>query len=396
MHSHATKTKPPHDHWSVLHLINAFDARYDRDQRRIVCLQRRRGYDVTVVTSRYDDDLKRRNAFFFQQAEEDLSGVKIFHNYSCKLRFSTEQQMVFYLPNLASLRAFDITHVHGLTSYACVLGCLFKRLNQSKLVIRSDLSQAGYEILKNNAVYKSFFFKLLKSMDAVYAYTASEKAILLDVGIPEDYIWVVPIGIELDRFRKRTATDDSDSAVTIGYIGRFDRVKGVHRLVKPLSQVLRECENVRVMFAGPKQDVQYATPILRELSLFPRFSYAGRLSADEVPGFYHGCDIIVIPSLFDTGAIVALEAMASGKAIVASNIRPFNEYLEDGVSGLLVDTEGEIYSSCKQLIKDSDLRARLGRAALQQASNYSDVTMIRKLEEIYTYVTQGGELSAND
>jgi len=388
MRSRAEKNKLPYARWSVLHLINAFDARYDRDQRRIVYLQQSKGYDVSVVTSRYDDDSKRRDAFFFKQAEEDLGGVKIFHNHSCQLRFGTAKPMVLYLPNAASLREFDVTHIHGLTSYSCVLGCFLKRFNQSRLVVRSDLSQAGYRLLKNSAVYRSFFFKLLKSMDAVYTYTASEKAILVDVGIPEDDVWVVPLGIQLDRFRQRTSTDGSESPVTIGYIGRFDRVKGVHRLVNPLSQILRECENVRVVFAGPKQDVQYASLILRQMSLFPSFSYAGSLSSDRTPGFYQGCDIIVIPSLSDTGAIVALEAMASGKAIVASNVRPFSEYLEDGVSGVLVDTEDEIYSSCKQLIEDVELRARLGRAALKTASNYSDATMIRKLEELYAFVTK--------
>jgi glycosyltransferase involved in cell wall biosynthesis len=226
-------------------------------------------------------------------------------------------------------------------------------------------------------------------MDAVYTYTAAEKAILLDVGIPEDRIWVVPLGIQLERFLECTAFVDSGSAVTIGYIGRFDRVKGVHRLVKPLSRILRECANTRVKFAGPKQDIEYATSILREMSLLPSFSYVGSLSSSDTPQFYQGCDIIVVPSLSETGAIVALEAMASGKAIVASNIRPFSEYLEDGVSGLLMENDEEIYSSCKLLIEDDDLRTRLGRAARKRASNYSDVAMIQKLEGIYAYVSGG-------
>lgn len=389
MNNHAKNSSSSSPHWSVLHLINVFDARYERDQRRIVDLQQQRGYDVSVVTSRFDDDLKRRNVLFFQQAEADLRGVKISHNYSCKLPFGNAQPLVFYLPNATSLRAYDVTHVHGLTSYSSVLGCLLKHLNQSRLVTRSDLSQTGHHLLKKSAAYRSFFFKLLTSMDAVYAYTAAEKAILLDVGIPEDRVWVVPLGIQLERFLERTAFDDSGSAVTIGYIGRFNRVKGVHRLVKPLSRILRECANTRVKFAGPKQDIEYATSILREMSLLPSFSYVGSLSSSDTPQFYQGCDIIVVPSLSETGAIVALEAMASGKAIVASNIRPFSEYLEDGVSGLLVENDEEIYSSCKLLIEDDDLRTRLGRAARKRASNYSDVAMIQKLEGIYAYVSGG-------
>jgi glycosyltransferase involved in cell wall biosynthesis len=387
MGNHAKNCSSSQARWSVLHLINVFDARYDRDQRRIVDLQQQRGYDVSVITSRYDDELKRRDALFFQQAEAPLAGVKISHNYSCKIQLVDAHPSVVYLPDPTSLRAYDVTHVHGITSYSSILGCLLKRLNQSRLVTRSDLSQTAYQLLKNSVAYRSCFFKLLKSMDAVYTYTASEKALLLDLGIPGDLVWVVPLGIRLERFRNYTATDESRSMITIGFIGRFDRVKGVHRLVKPLGQILNEYENVRVKFAGPKQDIKYATSILREMSIFSSFSYVGSLGSSETPRFYHGCDIVLVPSLFDTGAIVALEAMASGKAIVASNISPFTEYLKDGESGLLVNNEDEIYSSCKLLIEDADLRTRLGRAARKSASAYSDVAMIEKLEEIYAYVT---------
>jgi len=253
-------------HFSVLHLINAFDARYERDQRLMVDLQHQRGYDVTVVTSRYDDQSCRRGALFFRDAEQQLGGVKIFHTRSCKIR-SGSQPVIIYNPSVELLKPHDITHVHGLTSYSCVLGSLFKKVNRAKLVARSDLSQAGYNLLKNNAVWKSIFFKLFKSIDAVYTYTASEKALLLDLGFPKDGVWVVPLGIQLSRFYRNVSSDNVSLAPTIGYIGRFDPVKGVHRLVAPLSRILREYSHTKVVFAGSKDDVQYADAILDRMSL---------------------------------------------------------------------------------------------------------------------------------
>ena len=254
---------------------------------------------------------------------------------------------------------------------------------------RSDLSQDGYDLLKNNTTWRSIFFKLFKSIDAVYTYTASEKAVLLDLGLPEDAVWIVPLGIQLNRFYRSVARHNAPLAPTIGYIGRFDPVKGVHRLVEPLSKILCEYVGAKVVFAGPKDDAQYADAILDRLGAFTNFSYRGRLAARETPAFYHNCDIVVIPSLHDTGAIVALEAMASGLAIVASDIPPLNEYLEHEVSAILVNTEAEIYNACKRLIEDDALRAQLAAAAQKEASKYSGLTMIRKLEEIYASVTDG-------
>jgi len=380
------KDESRRDHWSVLHLINVFDARYQRDQQQIVDLQRRRGYEVTVVTSRYDDESNRRGMRFFRDAEKHLGGVKIFHTYSCKIPLGTSQPAVIYRPNSAVFKPYDITHIHGLTSYSCVVGCLSKRLNRTRLVTRSDLSREGYALLKTNAAWRSVFFRLLGSIDAVYAYTELEKAVLVNMGIPDDDIWVVPLGVRLDQFYKPVSSEDAGYTLTIGYIGRFDRAKGVHRLVGPLGKILREYKFVRVIFAGPKHDVRYANTVLSRMHAFPNFSYLGRPA--ETPPFYHRCDIVVIPSLYDTGTIVALEAMASGKAIIASNVRPLNEYLEHGVSGLLVKTEDEIYSSCKLLIEDADLRAKLGAAARKESSKYSDLAMIRKLEQVYACVTE--------
>ena len=381
-----SKDGSPRDRWSVLHLINVFDARYQRDQQQIVDLQHRRGYDVTVVTSRYDDESNRRGARFFQDAEKHLRGVKIFHTHSCKIPLGTSQPAVIYRPNSAVFKPYDITHIHGLTSYSCVLGCLFKRVNRTRLVTRSDLSQEGYALLKSNAAWRTVFFKLLRSIDAVYAYTELEKAVLVEVGIPEDDIWVVPLGVRLEQFYEYVSREDADHTLTIGYIGRFDREKGVHRLVEPLSKILREYDFVQVTFAGPTHDVRYANNVLSRMRALPNFSYLGRPA--ETPPFYRRCDIIVFPSLYDTGTIVALEAMASGKAIIASNVRPLNEYLEHGVSGLLVETEEEIYSCCKRLIEDADLRAKLGAAARKESSKYSDLAMIRKLEQVYACVTE--------
>jgi glycosyltransferase involved in cell wall biosynthesis len=223
----------------------------------------------------------------------------------------------------------------------------------------------------------------------VYTYTASEKAVLLDLGFPKDGVWVVPLGIQLSRFNRSVIRHTAPLAPTIGYIGRFDPVKGVHRLVAPLSRILREYSHTKVVFAGSKDDVQYANAILDRMGVLTNFSYLGPLAASDTPAFYHNCDILVIPSVYDTGAIVALEAMASGVAIVASDIRPLNDYLKHEVSAILVNSEAEIYDACKRLVEDDALRTQLAAAAQKEASKYNGQTMIRKLEEIYASVTCG-------
>jgi glycosyltransferase involved in cell wall biosynthesis len=102
--------------------------------------------------------------------------------------------------------------------------------------------------------------------------------------------------------------------------------------------------------------------------------------------FFDQCDIVIVPSTRETGAIVVKEAMAAGKAIIASNINPIASYLQHGSSGLLIDTDEEIYESCKRLIDDQVLRTNLQERALDQSAEFSDRQMVRRIEEVYDSV----------
>src|SRR5271157_895453 len=106
MRNEPDKSESRQDFFSVLHLINVFDARIERDQGLIIDLQRRRGYNVTVLTSRYDDESGRRDKRFFQEAEKNLGGVKIFHTCSCKISLGRVHSVVIYSPNSALCKPY--------------------------------------------------------------------------------------------------------------------------------------------------------------------------------------------------------------------------------------------------------------------------------------------------
>jgi len=219
--------------------------------------------------------------------------------------------------------------------------------------------------------------KLLTGADALYSYTSREKELLVEIGVPEDKISIIPVGVDYAKFSKIQKTGGN---ITIGYLGRLLPFKGAHRLVQPLSKLMTECPDVRVIFAGHKKEVHYADSIINAMSANPNFSYLGYV---PVMDFLKLCDIIIVPSLQETGSISTLEAMAAGKAVIASNATSMNEYIEHRVSGLLVENDEQFYQYSKELIKDPDLRANLGRNARKRSLQYDLNVIFDKLEQIY-------------
>jgi glycosyltransferase involved in cell wall biosynthesis len=375
--------------YSVLHLIDIFDARYERDQQRIVALQSERAYDVTVVTSTYNDEWRRSPRSSFKDWEAGFKGVEIHHYPAVKLPFF---ETVVYLPRARVLRNYDIIHAYGPWAYSSYLACILKKFTSTPVVMRADFSELGYKRAKTSLFWRVLLHTQFRYADAITTFTQTEKHYLTDLGIAERKIWVIPAGVDLDKFGNAVNRAKIENGPVIGYIGRFAPLKGVHHLVAPLSQILREYENVKVIFAGPQHDRVYFERIVKEMSQFANFTYIG--TPHDSLTFYNQCDIVLIPGMRDAGAITAREAMAAGKAVVAFNTYPFNSYITNEISGLLINAENDIYESCKRLIEDLGFRARIQKAALTQARDFGDREMVAKIGEMYDSILaleHGGE-----
>jgi glycosyltransferase involved in cell wall biosynthesis len=364
--------------YSVLHLIDIFDARYERDQQRIVALQSESAYNVTVVTSTYNDEWRRSPHSSFREWEAGLKGVDICHSPAVKLPLF---ETVVYLPASRALCNYDIIHAYGPWAYSSYLACILKEFTSTPVVMRADFSELGYQRAKRSLFWRLLLYTQFRYADAITTFTQAEKHYLTDLGIAEKKIWVIPAGVDLAKFGNAVNNARPEREPVIGYIGRFAPLKGVHRLVAPLSQILREYENVKVIFAGPQYDRAYFARIVKEMSQFANFTYIG--TPHDSVTFFNQCDIIVIPGMRDTGAITAKEAMAAGKAVVAFNAYPFNSYIANELSGLLINAENDIYESCKRLIENPGFRKKIQKAALIQARDFGDREMVGKIEEMY-------------
>jgi len=131
--------------------------------------------------------------------------------------------------------------------------------------------------------------------------------------------------------------------IRIGYVGRYEAIKGVHDLARAVTALPREVP-VELEFRGPIPS-KYQQAVVDELRVIigddPRVSFAPAVSAEEVPGVIAGYDVLCCPAIcLEGGPTVALEAQACGTPVIGTRIGGLAELVREGVDGALV-TPGE-------------------------------------------------------
>lgn len=364
----------------ILHLKDSFEPRYSmRDEVQIAMQAKKRRHDVTVLTSKFDLDLKPKDVCFFESQDRCIEHIKIIRCESFKTPFFSS---TFYIPNVKIFDNYDIIHAHNLGSYSSFLAGMLKLIKKVPVILKADFDKIFYERLIKNYFLRKVVLKPAHIADAVTVFTTKEKSFLIDLGVQEEKIWVIPVGINYEEFSnlERNHTD----FVTIGFLGRFTIQKGIHNIIKSLKEIMNEYPDVRVLFAGQKTDIKYAENIIKELENYDKFNYIGFV--DSSKNFYSKADIILIPSLWETGSIITLEAMAAGKAVIASDISPHCDYIEHGLSGFLAKDENDFYIYCKELIDDESLRTMIGENARKKTKIYDWGNIFDKVEEMYAHV----------
>jgi glycosyltransferase involved in cell wall biosynthesis len=154
--------------------------------------------------------------------------------------------------------------------------------------------------------------------------------------------------------------------VELLYAGAPGHRKRVLALPFVLERVRREIPGARLRIIGFDLD---ARPKLRALfaekGLLPHVECLGRRVSGELPPHYRAAGVVLVPSAYEGLPFVILEAMQCGAAVVATRVSGHPEAIEDGANGFLVDLDdtAAMADRCVRLLKDSALRARIGRAA---------------------------------
>lgn len=166
-------------------------------------------------------------------------------------------------------------------------------------------------------------------------------------------------------------------------IGRHVRFKGFHVLLRAWSACDDRSHDLLIAGDGPEHEPLEA--LARELALGDRVRFLGRADRRLATSLFRGCSFFALPSLGEPQGIVALEAMACAKAVVATRGGGVPEVVRDGETGLLVpmDDVASLASAIGQLARDQELRQRLGSAGQRRAARFNWSQIAQEYSSLY-------------
>lgn len=210
---------------------------------------------------------------------------------------------------------------------------------------------------------------------------------------PGDYR-IIPNGVDLDFFQSRAKPIERfcDGRLNVLFVGRLEKRKGFGFLLDAFKIVRAEVPQARLLVVGAFDDddkkpfVEY---VRRNRIHGVRF--IGRVPEEELPRYYHTCDVFCAPSLgYESFGMVLVEAMAAGKPVVASAIPGYTEVVKSGAEGLLVppgDSQA-LARAIIHLLNNPQLREWMGEMGRRKAARYSWRQIASEVLEYYQEVAE--------
>jgi PEP-CTERM/exosortase A-associated glycosyltransferase len=192
----------------------------------------------------------------------------------------------------------------------------------------------------------------------------------------DDRLFVANNGVDLSALRTEAAERSRRrwnlplEADVLGFIGTLQPYEGLELLIDALPDLLRRPRPVHVLIIGDGNHEAFLRGEVARRGLARHVTFAGRIPHTAVSEAYAACDAIVYPRRYTettrlTTPLKPLEAMALGKAVLASDLPPFRELIRPGVTGLLfrAGDRADLIAKTRELLDDAALRSRLGAAA---------------------------------
>ncbi|MGJ5631455.1 glycosyltransferase [Nostoc sp. CALU 1950] len=242
---------------------------------------------------------------------------------------------------------------------------------------------------------------VLEQADYVISTSPQEAEDLRQLISQHGRIKVIPCGINTEHFgsvSKEVARQQlgiaPDSQIIL-YVGRFDPRKGVETLVRACANLLPSAFHLYLV-GGSREDgadfkeQQRIETLVNDLGLEAVTVFTGRISQALLPAYYAAGDICVVPSYYEPFGLVAIEAMAAGTPVIASNVGGLQHTVVHGETGFLVPPRDSkaLAIAIHSLLQNPTLKQSYGNAAQNWVqSRFSTQGVATQVHELYQSLT---------
>ncbi|MCG3182110.1 MAG: N-acetyl-alpha-D-glucosaminyl L-malate synthase [Planctomycetes bacterium] len=277
---------------------------------------------------------------------------------------------------VAQQYGLDILHAHYAIPHA-ISGHLAREMlngDSANLRLITTLHGTDITIIGQQRIFQRITRFGIRQSDGVTSVSQELKDRVLDtIDCGAQDIEVIPNFIDTERFRpgccpdKRAQLAAPDEKIVV-HVSNFREVKRPLDVVSAFAIAARETK-ARLVMIGDGPELGACKELARELGIFERCTFPG--TYDAIWELLPQADVFFLPSDYESFGLSALEAMACGVPVVASNTGGLPEVVEDGVSGFL-HTPGNVdamAASIRKLLSDDELAKKMGAAARERASS---------------------------
>jgi glycosyltransferase involved in cell wall biosynthesis len=178
---------------------------------------------------------------------------------------------------------------------------------------------------------------------------------------------------DLTKHERSASLNTKQERSVIGVVSRLEPIKGMDLVIPAFAEVRKRFPDVRLLVVGDGSLRGSMEQQAQELECADAVTWAGRQPQESLPQYYGEMDIVLMPSRSEGFGLTAIEAMACGCVVVASDVGGLPEVVRDGICGLLHRTEDvhDMTSKISSLIASSELYHSLQKNALQHVQKFS-------------------------
>ena len=362
--------------------------------------------DVKVISS---DSCKERLKFPNGRYDVDVDGIKVdyFRNLSNRFKLKTMLDTPLSAPFKIrkDIKGYDIVHIHEHRQTLAIFTSHFARKNNIPYIVQAHGSVLPFfqkEGLKN-LFDKVFGFKILHNASCVFALTEVEKEQYLKMGVDEDKIEIVPLGINLEeyedlpdygKFRSKFNIDENDKLIL--FVGRIHEIKGLGLLIDSFNDLINQHNeknslegidnsSIKLAIVGP--DDGYLVKLqdkINEYSLEDNVIITGPLYNEEKQEALVDCDLFVMPSKYESFTTSGLEAMACSKPLVLTKNNHIHDWVDGNVGLACEDNKDSLREAIEKVLFDEELAlifTRNGQKLIKEKYNWDIIN--NQILEIY-------------
>lgn len=295
---------------------------------------------------------------FFRFWVSYFSTVKIIKNYKPDvINYHFVDDSVYVMSKVSGLKLSKlIVNVHGNDLEKFAKNKKHKK-NMQKTLVNCDL------IICNS---RDMYAKIVKNFSS----------------LNHNKIKIIPNGIDSNEIKSimplKYFKENEQYAF---FVGRAVHKKGIDILIKAVEKI-----NVKLLIEGNGEELKNLKSLVNKLNLNNKIVFTeGRLNQVEKVAYMKGADVIVVPSRSEPFGLIALEALASGVPLVASNVGGMKDFLIHNKNSLLFESENytELAEKINSAIHNKQLASKLTKNGYQTVEEYSLDAVHKKYLNLY-------------